>query len=129
MQAFVQAIRFVVIDVIIMAAYFPLWWYGQGVVKLLRMIEAQMLDIARSLNLKILARYLFTPMYGLTDIVSRLISFPVRVAHFLVLTTMALVYSALLLFVLAVWLAAPIIITYNVLYQLEFVHVNMYDLL
>lgn len=99
--------------------YFPAWWYGTGLVKIARNIVVQAQALIHTLNLPVLARFLFTPMYGLTDIWSRIISFPVRVVHFLVLSTLALAYIAWLIIVLLGWIILPLFIVYNIGYQLQ----------
>lgn len=115
-----------VVDIVLMVMYFPVWWYGAGTIKIIRVLSWQAQDIVRSLNLKILAQYLFVPMYGLTDIWSRLISFPVRLVHFSLLTLQATAYIILLLALLAVWLLAPVFVVYNIVYQFGIIDTNIY---
>ncbi|MFA5995545.1 MAG: hypothetical protein WCW27_03680 [Patescibacteria group bacterium] len=105
-------------DIIGRIIYFPIWWYTTGLFNITRHIVAQTKDLVRHLNLKILARFLFTPMYGLYDIWSRAISFPVRVVHFLLLSTYALINILFLLLRLIFWLALPGFVFYNIFYQL-----------
>lgn len=120
-------LKLVLHDIIGNIIYFPIWWYTKGTLHLLQTIHSEVQDLVRTLNLKTLARFLFTPMYGLNDIVSRLISFPVRVVHFCILSAIALVYIAGLTVMLLFWLIFPIFVMYNVLYQLHIVSLNIYS--
>lgn len=129
MQNIKSAAKFLVIDVVGSLIYFIPWWYYRGALKIIKALTDQARDLIRTLNLKILARFLFIPMYGLTDIWSRVISFPVRVVHFFILATIALVYMSILIALLLLWLLAPIFIVYNILYQLGLMPFNIYEYL
>jgi hypothetical protein len=101
--------------------YFPIWWYTEGAFKILKKISREIKEFAHSLNLGILFKYLFKPMYGLTDVWSRIISFMVRIVHFCILGSLALIWILVLIIFFLAWLALPIFIVYNILYQLNIV--------
>lgn len=109
-----------VVNVLKSLLYFPIWWYGKGLVRIAQSIVVQAHELVHTLNLGVLARFLFTPMYGLTDFWSRAISFPVRVVHFLLLSTFALIYIMWLIVLLLGWILLPVFIIYNIGYQLHF---------
>jgi hypothetical protein len=119
-------LRLIVVDIIGKMIYFPVWWYTKGTARIIRLISHQASDLIHTLNLKILAKFLFVPMYGLTDIWSRVISFPVRLVHFVVLSMVALSYMIALLVLLMLWLILPLFILYNILYQLGILPFNIY---
>lgn len=127
MQNLKSALKFLAIDLIGSVVYFLPWWYYRGTLKILRLLGYHAKDLVRTLNLSTLAKFLFTPMYGLTDPVSRAISLPVRIVHFAILTTIALVYMSGLLILLILWLAAPLLVIYNILYQLNMMPINIYE--
>ncbi|MCL2110300.1 hypothetical protein FWH30_01840 [Microgenomates group bacterium] len=56
----------------------PIWWYGQGLLWLLKKVGSFLINQARSLNIVVWAQNLFVPMFGEQDTASRLISFFVR---------------------------------------------------
>jgi len=98
--------------------YFLLWWYTTGLIEVITRAQEHARDLARSLHLKTLARYLFTPMFGYYDIGSRVISFFVRIIQFIVLLAYTSIYIALeVVFVLG-WIALPLVIFGNIVYQL-----------
>lgn len=108
-----------VVNVLKSVLYFPAWWYGEGLVRIAQGIVLRAQELIHTLNLSVLGRFLFTPMYGLTDFWSRAISFPVRVVHFLLLSILALLYSAWLIILLIGWIILPVFILYNIGYQLQ----------
>lgn len=127
MQNIKSALKFLVVDLFGSVIYFLPWWYFRGTAKILQVLLYQAKDLVRTLNLPTLARFLFTPMYGLTDVLSRVISFPVRVVHFTILAIIALTYMAALLTLLILWLAAPPFVIYNILFQLGLMPFNIYE--
>lgn len=127
MQNLKSAVKFLLVDLVGSVIYFLPWWYYRGTLKIIALLRYQAKDLVRTLNLSTLAKFLFTPMYGLTDPLSRAISLPVRVVHFTILTSIALVYMSVLLILLCIWLAAPAFVIYNILYQLNLVPINIYQ--
>ncbi len=128
MQTVKSALKFLFIDILWSVVYFLPWWYYRGTLKIIGLLRYQAKDLVRTLNLKILARFLFTPMYGLNDIVSRLISFPVRVVHFSLLMIIAVAYMTVLILILLLWLIVPVFVLYNILYQIGLMPVNIFEL-
>lgn len=121
-----QTIRFILVDLLWQAVYFPLWWYGQGAWHILKIIGANIKEFAHSLNLKILFKHLFKPMYGLGDIWSRIISFFVRIVYFFILLGITLAWIFVLFVLFLLWLLVPIFILYNILFQLNLIGFNIY---
>lgn len=123
-----QSIKFIFLELLWQTIWFPFWWYGKGTVKFLSLIITEIKDFSHAVNLGILARYLFQPMYGLRDFWSRFISFPVRLVYLLVLLVLVLIWTLILLSLLVIWLMLPIFALYNVLFQLNILQANIYGL-
>lgn len=122
-----QVTGFMVKDIFGGLLYFPVWWYTRGLLRILNLIKREVWGIARMLHLPTLFKYLLKPMYGYTDILSRIISFYVRIVQFVVLLVFTLVVVAFLLVLLVVWLMAPVISIYGVGYHLGWFTVNLYQ--
>lgn len=114
----IETIRFIIVDFVISIIYFPLWWYTEGLLKVVRMIVREIRGLAKTFNLKILFQFILKPMFGQYDIWGRIISFGVRIVHFTFLTMYTLVYSILLSFVLILWIVLPFFILFNILFHL-----------
>lgn len=124
-----QNIKFIFLELFWQTIWFPFWWYGTGTIKFIKLIIAEIKDFSHAVNLGILARYLFQPMYGLRDFWSRFISFPVRLVYFIILLVLVLIWTAFLLGLLIIWLALPLFALYNILFQLNILTFNIYGLL
>ncbi|MFH0819113.1 MAG: hypothetical protein V1898_03925 [Patescibacteria group bacterium] len=118
MTLILNTIKFIAKDIVGNVFYFPIWWYTAGAFKILRRIKNDIQSFARELSIGILFRYLFKPMYGLTDFWSRVISFMVRIVHFAVLLIVTIIWVLILLFLFLIWLALPLFVVYNLLYQI-----------
>lgn len=112
-----NVLRFIVIDLLWEGLYFFIWWYTKGVLRLVHHLKHHADSLVRSLNLKIVAKYLFVPMYGLTDIWSRIISFVLRLIWLIGATIITIIYLGFGLIVLAAWVSLPVVVGYNILYQ------------
>ncbi len=86
--------------------------------KVVQMIVREAKGIVYSLNLKILFRFLLKPMFGQYDLWGRIISFGVRIVHFIVLMVRAMILTLLLLLLLVVWVLIPPFLVWNILYHL-----------
>ncbi len=122
-----QTIRFIFVDLIWQTLYFPIWWYTQGAYHILKLIFKEIKEFAYSLNLGILFRNLFTPMYGFRDLGSRVISFFVRIVYFFILLVITVIWLVLLIVIFFVWLILPAFVLYNLLYQLKLVDFDLYQ--
>ncbi len=121
MNILFEPIRFVVKDIVWSIVYFPIWWYTAGALNVLKLIGKEVRGFARAYNLRILLRFMFTPMYGQNDIAGRLISLYVRLGHFLILSIYSVLYISVLSLSFVIWIILPIIIVYNVLFHLSLV--------
>lgn len=122
-----QVTGFIVKDIFWSVLYFPIWWYTRGLLRILNLIKREILGVARMLHIPTLFKYLLKPMYGYTDIISRIISFYVRIVQFVVLLAFTIVVVAGLLVLLAVWMLAPVITLYGLGYHLGWITLNLYQ--
>lgn len=106
------------IDLVVGIIYFPVWWYTEGLMKVVRLMAREAKGIAYALNLKILFRFLLKPMFGQYDAWGRIISFGVRIVHFFVLFIWAMFMTLSLLLLLIAWLLIPPFVLWNTLYHL-----------
>lgn len=118
MKAVLDPIRFVLTDIIGSVLFFPVWWYTKGTIAVIELIARELKGFADSLNLRILLRFLFTPMFGQYDVLGRIISFWVRIVHFIVLFISTIVYTVVLCVLFVAWLMLPIVVVYNLLFHL-----------
>lgn len=124
-----QVVGFIVKDVVWNLVYFPVWWYTRGVARIFGLIRHQVLSLARTLHLPTLFKYLLKPMYGYTDIVSRIISFYVRIVQFLVLFVFTSLVVVVLSILLVLWVVAPVVVVYGIGFHLKLFSSNWYYLL
>jgi hypothetical protein len=113
-----ETIRFVVVDAVWSIVSFPIWWYTVGAMKVLHLIRREAGALAQSLNLRVLLKFLFKPMFGQSDIIGRIISICVRIVHFCILATYSAIITILLVLLLIAWLLLPPFILYNVWFHL-----------
>lgn len=95
-----------------------LWWYTTGLLTLFKQLRDHLRTFAHSLNLDVLTRYLFVPMYGYNDIGSRAISFAVRLVQLVFVSIATFIYLVFEVIVIVVWLVLPPVIVVNIVYQL-----------
>lgn len=96
---------------------FPVWWYTKGFRTILLFVWREIASLAVFLNLPILFRSLFQPMYGQTDWQGRLISFGVRSVQLFFLTIVTMLWIAILVCLAAVWLLFPLIVIDLIAYE------------
>lgn len=94
--------------------WFPLWWYSFG---LKRNVVRAWISLQRreeSLGIRLWLSTLSQPMYGQTDIQSRIISFVFRVGILLARLVMLAVWMVVLVVSLFVYILLPIGIVYGI---------------
>ena len=77
--------------------YFPVWWYGRGLVSLLLGLKNLLSDKQKSLALFIWIKNIFRPMYAQYDWQGWLISFFMRLAQIIFRSMILLVWLGLCL--------------------------------
>lgn len=98
--------------------YFPIWWYSRGIFKVVswsgRFISARQ----KGLALGVWVKNVFTPMYGQHDWAGMLISFITRLLQIIVRSVVMLFWLLICFIVIICWLAAPLYIAYQLIFQL-----------
>jgi hypothetical protein len=98
--------------------YFPVWWYSVGLVRTLRSVWRFLIGQEQSLGFFIWLKNIFVPMYGQRDWGGRLISFFIRLVQIIFRGLALLIWIALSLVFIAVWLLGPILLTLALIWQI-----------
>ena len=98
--------------------YFPLWWYSRGLFNLLLGVRDFLVDKQKSLALLVWIKNIFKPMYGQYDWQGFLISFFVRLVQIIFRSIFMLFWAILGLAVIIFWLFLPILVIYEIIFQL-----------
>jgi hypothetical protein len=104
----------ILIDII----FFPFWWYSIGLVKTIKSLAGFIADREKSLGLLVWMKNIFVPMYGQRDIQGAIISFFVRLVQIIFRGIIMLFWIAIALILFWLWVLAPILIIYMVVWQL-----------
>lgn len=125
MNIFLNTLKFIGKDLVGNILYFPVWWYSVGSFRILQKIVKDTKSFAHDLHLGILFKYLFKPMYGLTDFWSRIISFLVRIVQFIILSFTTFIWLLFLFLCFIAWLLLPILVSYSILFQLNIINYQL----
>src|SRR5689334_9819464 len=110
MQSRVGAVaRLVFVDLLGSIAWFPVWWYSTGMLKVLHSSRDALQYRARSYAFAIWIKNFFVPMYGQYDITGRFVSVLMR---FIVLVGRSIAYvveALVYLLGIILWAVAPIL--------------------
>lgn len=118
-NAFVNALKYVFLELIGKVLYFPVWWYSSGTKKVLFFVGREIAGVANALGIIILFKNLLKPMYGDYSKSGRIISFFVRIVQYVFLLIAITIWSLLMVILLIAWLILPIIIIYSIVFQLS----------
>lgn len=94
--------------------WFPLWWYSFGLQRNLRRAWMSLVHREESLGIRLWLSTLSQPMYGQTDIQSRMISFVFRVGILIVRLMMLAAWMIVLILSLLAYILFPIGIGYGI---------------
>lgn len=98
--------------------YFPFWWYTSGAKRVLLGCFRWIVDASHQLAPGLWAKNILVPMYGQTDWQGRLMSFFMRLVNVIGRSIGIFLWSIVVLFVFALWLALPFIIIMMVIIPL-----------
>ncbi len=98
--------------------YFPAWWYSKGLINLLAILKKFLINKEKSLALSVWIKNILRPMYGQFDWVGMLISFFMRLFQIIVRSLMMIVWLLLAFFILCFWLILPLLVIYEIIFQL-----------
>jgi len=97
--------------------YFPLWWYGRGLVNLIKAIINFLADKQKSLALLVWIKNIFRPMYAQYDLAGVLISFFIRLVQIIFRGIVMLVWFIFSLAAIIFWILFPVFIIYEIIFQ------------
>ncbi len=118
-RAGISVIKYVFGELIGDVLYAPLWWYGRGFIYFLDRLRARLIGFEHRIGLGFWISNLGKPMYGQYDLVSKIISFFIRLALLFAKLILFLGYLVWLLFLALLWLILPLIVVWGVLFQLR----------
>ncbi|MBU4375295.1 hypothetical protein KKH38_02205 [Patescibacteria group bacterium] len=99
-------------------AFFPLWWYTTGLVKMIGWAKRFLSDRLKSLALLVWIKNIHRPMYGQYDWQGILISFFMRLIQIIVRSIVMLFWLVFVAAVLLFWLALPLAVVYEIVFQI-----------
>lgn len=98
--------------------YFPLWWYGRGLVNLIVGLIIFLADKQKALALYVWVKNIFRPMYAQYDWQGMLISFFMRLAQIIFRSVIMLFWLIVCLAVVIFWILFPVFVIYEIIFQL-----------
>ena len=101
--------KFLIADLLGSVLRFPLWWYGEGIVRLFGWVAGQLAFRWKSYGFVIWIQNLLVPMYGQYDWSGRLVSFVMRIVVLIGRAIGLLVEAIGYLVLLLAYAAAPVI--------------------
>lgn len=118
MGAFLPTFKAVALGTIADFFYTPVWWYTRGLWRQLRGVAGSLGARQEALAVEVWLKNILVPMYGQYDFTGRLISFFMRLAQIGGRAVVLVVWAALLLVWLLVWLLIPVGVVYFIWIQL-----------
>ncbi len=116
---FKQASKLLILDYIAEVFYFPVWWYGPGLLNALDFFKNGLAGANRFTGFTLLLKNLFKPMFAQYDRQGRIISFFMRLVLIvykgLTFVVMVIFYLVTLIF----WLLLPVIVLWGMAYNLS----------
>lgn len=112
------SLKFIVVDLIGEAVYFPLWWYSRGLLNAGRWCLEKVKAGNRRLGITIWLANLFVPMYGQRDYAGRIISFFIRIVQIIFRLILFFIWLIIILALFLFWLILPIFVIYQIFAQL-----------
>ena len=98
--------------------YFPLWWYGVGLIKKIKSLFLFIKNKNRELGVTIWMKNIFTPMYGQRDFTGRVVSFFIRLVQIVFRSALMLVWIFIAIIMLLLWLFFPIALLLALIFQI-----------
>ena len=113
-----QASKLLILDYIAEIFYFPVWWYGPGLLNTIDFLSNGLIEANRFTGFTLLIKNLFKPMFAQYDRQGRIISFFMRLVLIVykgfIFIAMAIFYLVTLIF----WLLLPVAVVWGITYNL-----------
>lgn len=97
--------------------YFPLWWYGRGLINLIIGVMNFLADKQKALALFVWVKNIFRPMYAQYDWQGMLISFFMRLVQIIFRSIVMLFWLIATLAVIIFWILFPVFVIYEIIFQ------------
>jgi len=97
--------------------YFPIWWYGRGLVNLIMSIIKFLADKQKALALFVWIKNIFRPMYAQYDWQGMLISFFMRLVQIIFRSIVMLFWLIFSLAIIIFWILFPVFVIYEIIFQ------------
>lgn len=94
--------------------WFPIWWYTIGLVRCVRRALTSLTRREQTLGVRFWIATLFQPMYGQTDIQSRVISFIFRILILVVRVALLASWMIVLIGGVIVYMIVPLFVVYGI---------------
>lgn len=108
-------LKLILVDTILDALYFPVWWYSRGLVLALKWAGREIAGVQEFLGIDIWIKNLFRPMYGQRDIAGKIISFFMRLFQIIFRSFVFLGFSLFYCLLFTIYLALPVAVFYGVI--------------
>lgn len=108
----------IIIELVGDIIYFPLWWYSRGFVNF---VNDQLIFLAnreKGLALSVWVKNIFKPMFGQNDWQGILISIIMRIFQIIVRGIAMIFWVVFSLFMVLLWIFMPVLIFYQIVFQL-----------
>jgi len=112
-----RSIKFIFKDIVFDILAWPVWWYTTGVLNSIKKMSATISQENQELSLSVWAKNLFTPMFGQSDWQGRIISFFMRLFQIIFRSIIFVLWILIAFIGFIVWLALPIAIIYEILFN------------
>jgi len=116
---FFKAFKVIFLEIIWEVIFFPIWWYTQGLKRVILYVWNSLKNSSRSLALPIMFKNLFKPMFGQHDREGRLISFLMRIILTISRVLVFIVLLILNIIILLIWILLPVVVIWLYIANLE----------
>jgi hypothetical protein len=107
------------LDLVRDLVFFPIWWYTQGLMELLKKVTGFWSDSLKGLNLLVWLKNILVPMYGQRDVAGVLISIGMRIVQIIFRGLGFLILLILGTAIIVLWLILPFLIVWQIIFQLS----------
>lgn len=108
----------IILEFLVKILYFPLWWYGVGLIKKIKSLFNFLEAKEEELGLGVWAKNILVPMYGQRDFAGRAISFCVRLVQVIIRSIILIFWFILALLALLIWLFFPPMLVIALIFQI-----------
>lgn len=102
----------IIVQILLDFLYFPLWWYSVGLGRTLAGVGRWLGERFMVLGLGVWLKNLFTPMYGQSDFMGKVISFFIRLFQIFFRSIVMFFFLILAFLAVLFWLALPVAVVY-----------------